>query len=313
MIEPRDTYIDPLLSNVAINYRPSGHIADMVFPVAPVIKQAGYYQIVEKADTFRLPGTTIRAPGTRARRTDFRIGSANYFADNYALGGDFSIEEISNAVEGLNLQTGKVEFTQGQLLGDYDARVSALALTDANVGSYATPASLWSARASGNSDPLGDIKAGIDSVHFGTGFKPNRAIIGADVWSELKWHADIRGVLFPHGGGVPTVEQLANMLDLETVLIGGAMYNASADDDTTFTPTQFWGGNMVIYYAPSAPSLVTPSWGYSFRWSPQGKTPFGVRRFPYDVEADTQRYDIQYYQDEKITDANLAYKVQSAI
>ena len=36
----RDIHVDVPLSNVAVNYRPMGHIADMIFPVVGVQKHS---------------------------------------------------------------------------------------------------------------------------------------------------------------------------------------------------------------------------------------------------------------------------------
>jgi len=61
-------HIDQLLSNVAINYRPMGMIADMVFPVVPVQKQSDHYAIFSRADILRIENTA-RSPGTEANKS----------------------------------------------------------------------------------------------------------------------------------------------------------------------------------------------------------------------------------------------------
>ena len=51
----RVVHIDQPLSNMAINYRPSGFIGDQVFPVVSVQKQSDLYVIYEQADLYRAP------------------------------------------------------------------------------------------------------------------------------------------------------------------------------------------------------------------------------------------------------------------
>lgn len=313
-IDSRDTYIDTLLSNVAINFRPMGFIAEDVYPIVPVGKQSGFYQTWEQTDWLRQPGMTRRAPNTAARQVDFRIGSAQYIAENFALGGFWTLEEADNAELGAAHTQGRVNHVTGKLMLDYEARVSAQALNTSNVGSFVTPASLWSDLNAGNSDPIGDIKNAITAVRDSTGYQPNKAVIGADVYDCLKFHEDIRGLVFGSvQGGVVTEDMLAGIFDLDKVLVGRTVQDASADDSTTLDGSLVWGGSMVLYYAPAAPSIDDPSWGYSFRYQPPGKPAFQVRRFQYDEETDSQRFDVQYYQDEVITAATLGFQVQSAI
>ena len=75
----RDLHFDAPLSNVAINYKPSGMIADMVAPLVPVQKQSDHYVIFDQADSFRIEDTK-RAPGTWPRSNSACVRVSMYCA-----------------------------------------------------------------------------------------------------------------------------------------------------------------------------------------------------------------------------------------
>ena len=76
-LQGRAAHIDHHLSNVAINYRPAGFIADRIFPVVPVPKQSDTYVIFEQADLFRRENTA-RSRGAEANKTHTRVSSAGF-------------------------------------------------------------------------------------------------------------------------------------------------------------------------------------------------------------------------------------------
>lgn len=311
MRDPRTAYVDKPLSNKIISWNPQGFIADQIFPVVTVGQQGGMFFKWERADFFRVPSQTLRSPGTEPRKAEFRVGTDTYFCPNYALGGEWSDEELANADTRPNYREGKVRGVKGLLMLDYEARVAAQVLSTANVGSYSTPASLWSDKTAGNSDPIGDLQTYIDAIEGATGFRPNRAAMGRQVYDKLKWHGDIRGLLFPHGGGIATPEQLAQVFGLEKVLVAGALQGTTGDDSTTLTLSRIWGRHLLLYYASDEGMLEMPSYGYSMRWNQPSMPAFQVTVHPRNTKARAEEFDVGYYQDEKLAYTDLAFLVQS--
>ena len=154
-------HIDALLSNVAMNYRPSGMIADMVFPMVPVQKQSDYYAIFTRADALRIEETD-RAPGVEANAITRNISSATYFCDNYALQYPVTIEDKANAdpIFVQNLLNNRIEFIMDKLHLDWENRIAALVTNTSNVGSSAATGSGWTDLT--NSDVLGDLHTAIE-------------------------------------------------------------------------------------------------------------------------------------------------------
>ena len=75
--------------------------------------------------------------------------------------------------------------------------------------------------------------------------------------------------------------------------------------------SKVWGENVLVYHAPSAPSMEEPSFMYSFRWNKPGLPNMTVERHPYDTKKKQDDVECGYYQDEKITGADLAFLLQT--
>ena len=304
-------HIDALLSNVVMNYRPSGMIADMVFPNVPVQKQSDYYAIFTRADALRIEDTA-RAPGTEANAITRSISSDTYYCDNYALKYPVTIEDKANAdpVYVQNLINGRVEFIMDKLMLDWENRIATLCTTTANVGSSAAVASGWTDIV--NADPLGDINTAIDNVKDTTGLSPNSIVFGEAAWRNFRRHADIRNIIngTNNGGGYANVQQVKDLLEIPNIFIGGA-YSNSANEAQAESLGQIWDDNVLIYYSAERPSLDKPSFGYSFRWNAPGLPNMQVERHPFDTRKKTEEVEVGYYQDEVITGAEYGFLMTS--
>lgn len=300
-------HIDALLSNVAMNYRPAGMIADMVFPSVPVQKQSDYYPIFTRADALRIEDTN-RAPGTEAHAITRSISSDTYFCDNYALRYPVTIEDKANAdpVFVQNLINGRVEFIMDKLMLDWENRIASLCTNTANVGSSAAVASGWTDY--DNSDALGDIHTAIDNVKDSTGLSPNRIVFGEAAWRNFRRNTAVRNLIngTNNGGGYANVQQVSNLLEVPGILIGGA-YKNTGNEAQSESLSQVWGDNVLIYYSAERPSVDRPSFGYSFRWSAPGLPNMQAERHPYDTRRKTEDVEVGYYQDEAVTGSEYGF------
>lgn len=312
-VTPEDVHIDAPLANVLINYRPSGFIADEVWPIVPVTKQSDVIPKIEKAARFRKE-ETIRAPGSEPKYIHFDATSDQYFARNFALGTYLTREELANADGAWNTRQIRGELVMDVLLLDYEIRVASAVTNTSNVGSYFTPGSLWSDWE--NSNALKDIQTAIDVCEDLSGYQPNRIVFGKGAWRNARHNKYIRGALVAQGGemaGMPTMvrpRQVAELFEVEKVLIGGAFQNTAAEDANA-TLAMVWGNHVLVYYAPPNPARERPSFGYSFRWNVPGLPNLVTRTFPFDDKKGRQDVHIHLFQDEKVIDTTLGVLVQS--
>jgi len=303
-----EVHIDQALSEMALGYRPEGMIADMIFPIVNVAKQSDKYVEWSRADRLRSEDDK-RAPATEAKIIEESVSSGTYWCSNYALKTRVPIEDLKNAdpiyLDGLT--NGKVNLVQDKLFLNWDIRVSNLCTSGSNVGSYAACGSEWNDGGAG-SDPLGDLNTALDNVQFSTGVKPNRIVFGLRAWTTFRRHPDVTNKIYGtnNGGGYATVQQVANLFEVEQVLVGGAFQN-TAGEGLSESLSAVWDDHVLVYYAPMSPSKERPSFGYSFRWNQPGLPNFQVERHPYDSKIKAQEVEVGYYQDEKLTGATYGF------
>lgn len=307
-------HVDQVLSQIVQGYRPNERIWDRVAPIVPVGKQSDFYLVHDRGDAIRRQ-TAIRAPGTEARRVTRAIGSDSYFALNFALKMAVTIEDQVNAdpMYRQELLEGNAMHLVDLLDLDIDARVAALVTTTANVGSGAGVSSAWTASATGNSDPIGDIQTAIDNVTDSTGKRPNRMAIGFSGYRSLRRHEDIRDLIFGtnNGGGYPSAKQIADLFELDEIVVGGT-YENTGNEAQAATVSPVWADHCVLYRAAGdSPSQRDVMAFRSFRWRAPGLANMQVERHPFDSKIKAQEIEVGYYQSEKVTGADYAYVIRA--
>jgi hypothetical protein len=306
-LQGRVVHVDRHLTNIALNYRPSGFIADMVFPIVSVEKQADMIKTYNQADLFRV-ANTVRAPGTEANKISFQVSSESYFCKNYALKVPTTIEDRANADPAFvrDVERGRVQFIQDQLYLDWDARMATSLTASANVSTSYTVGSSWSDFTI--STPLEDIWKALDQAEDFTGYRSNRIVFGSLAWRYFSRNKEVidkvnkPGV---SGGAMPsTREQAASLLEVDMVMVATA-YRNTAQEGQAMSLDQIWGDKVLLYYCAPRPSVEVPSFGYTLRWNAPGVPNMTVERHPYDPKIKSDEIELGYYQDEKIMDKNL--------
>lgn len=309
----RDLHIDALLSQMAIGYFQDTGIARLIAPTVPVGKQGDIYTVFSRADALRTEEDK-RSPGTEANKITRTISSDTYYAQNYALKYPVTIEDRANAdpVYRQNLIDNAAEYVLDKLSLSWEVRVAGIINSTSNVGSSAGVASEWDAAAS--SDPIGDIHTALDNVQDTTGLRPNRLVMGLAAWRSIRRNDQILNRIFGtnNGGGFPSTAQIANLLEVEQILVGAA-YRNTAEEGLAETLSKVWGDNVTAYYAPASPSRDRPSFMYSFRWNAPGLPSMQAERHPFDSKTKTEEVEVGYYQQEKVTGSEYAFTLLAVI
>jgi len=308
-------YVDPLLSNFAVTYRPMGFIAQDVAPIVQVAKQTGIYAILEQADQFKIPDT-YRSPGEEAKITRFRVGSANYNARNWALKTRVPLEDLANAQPPFlqMLEQSRTGTIMNQLLLDLENRTAQKFFNPANVGSAAAVASAWHFSTGGGS-PFNDLNTAIDNVHNATGYWPNKLIFGRQAWFAFRRHNEIinktQRTAQQGAAPMPTRQQAADLFEVEQVHVGLAYCN-SAQEGQPLNLQPLWGPHVWIgYQKMDAMTVEDPTFLSFFRWIVPGIPNMQVERLPYDARIKAEELEIGYFQDENVVAPALGFLVQS--
>lgn len=274
--DTNDVHVNAALSQISIAFANAdgSYIADRVFPFVYVDKQSDIYAKYGRGAFFADGGAAmVRAPGTNAAETGFTVDLTNtFFCLNFAIGMPIPVELRGNADAVFDLDMDATRLvTQMQLI----RRERAFAVdfmggsvwTGSSTGSDIAVANKWSDY--GASDPIGDIRTQIRSVQLKTGNKPNKLVMGQIVWDRLADHPDLIDRI--KGGattGNPAIAQqalLAQILGLEEVLVGSAVYN-SADENQSVSNAFIMDDDALLIYTPRTPGRLMPSAGYTFVW-----------------------------------------------
>lgn len=291
---------DPILANVAVEYRPGNFIADQVLPVVPVVlESAGYYTFDDT--NFNIPEAKRNDKGVY-KEIDFGLSSDTYRAEEYGLEARIGDRERRNAPAAMDLDIGKTRRLTNGILLNRERRIANLVTNTANVTNNTTlvGAAKWS---DPTSDPSTVARTARTTVRNTTGLLPNTLLLGRDVFETLRQHPLI---LDYFDGGRPSVADLADYFEVDQVLVSGALYN-TAKEGQTAALDDIWGDDALFYYKSPISAADEPSFGYQFE-----AQALNVWRYR-DVPVKSDVIGVGEIRAEKIVSTRLAYLVKAAI
>ncbi len=270
-----DVHVNQPLSNILVAYMQdeSRSVATKVFPVVPVShKTDTYYKWVR--DDFSRIEAAERAPGTEAEGGGFSVSTDTYECKEYAIKKDIPDPIRDNADAELDLDAAASEYIGMQLILkreklwlDTFFKSGVWTGQADQAGVSGTPSTnqfkQWNDAAS---NPIEDIRAAIYSIENATGYRPNKLVIGPFVEKALLDHPDIIDRIKYVQKGVATLELFASLLGLDQVLVPRLVYN-SAKEGQTASFGFMAAKSALLLYAPSSPSMMSPSAGYTFAWT----------------------------------------------
>lgn len=255
--------VDPVLTNLALGYSNAEFIADQVFPMAKVSKEAGKIP-KHNRQAFKL-GKTERALRAASNRLD---PEGRKFID-------FSLEEHDIAVpmdyreadesDDLDVQAANTFLAQDNLLLRREKIAADLAFNPVNFDAANKVtlggADKWTAA---DSNPIEQIREGASKIRQAVAKRPNSLLLGATAYDALSEHPKVLERLAYSQMGVLTPQLLAAILKLDRVIVGDAIY--TNDDDTA--NFDVWGDSALLFYSrPLGPSgkrsVFEPSFGYT--------------------------------------------------
>ena len=276
-----DLHINAPLSSVAVRYlqQADRYLATKIFPKVPVEKQSDLYWKYSKSDWLRTDAAK-RAPSTESPGVGWNMDTDSYFAHVYAVHKDIDDQLRANADSNFKLDSDATKFVTNQLLLKRDIDWAAkyfvtgvwgTEYTGVSAGPTGSQFLQWD---QASSDPLSDTTDWFEAFDELTGFLPNVMVVGVDVWKALKNHASILDRIKYTQKGVVTEELVAQFFGVERFVVArarqssGAQINDAAAQDAAATFSRVVNKKgALLAYAPSEPSLLTPSAGYTFTWN----------------------------------------------
>lgn len=318
-----DLHVNVPLTTVSIAYLQSAstYIADKVFPKVPVDKQSDLYWKYSKSD-WRRSDVKRRAPSTESPGVGWTQDMGQYFCHVYAVHKDIDDQLRANADSPFNMDRDATEFITNQLLLQRDIDWNAAYF---KAGVWATDMAggtdfdKWSAA---GSDPIGDVADLVVQFRKLTGFKPNICVLGADVMKVLKQHPDIIDRIKYTQKGIVGEDLIATLFDVDELytsyatLASGPNIPDASDQDAAATYDFITNSKGVLFaYAPSGPSLLTPSAGYTFTWKGYlGGNAQGIKVKRFRMEhINSDRVEAEMTYDQKVVSNDLGVFLSDAV
>lgn len=304
--------------SIAFMQNQSNFVADRVFPAIDVSKRSDRYFVYDRGD-FNRDEMKERAPGTEASGSDFTIDNTpTYFARYYSHKRDIDDQTRENYDDPLDPDREATLFVTNKALirkerlwvtNYFGTGVWGTDITGVAGAPGAGQAQQWDQAAS---TPIEDVRKGKTAVLQETGFEPNVMVIGKQVADALVDHPDIVGRIdrgqTPGGPAVTLMENLAALFELDEVMVMKSIVNTAAENQTAVH--SFIGGkNALLCYRAPSPGIMTPSAGYTFRWTGlSGSGPGGTRIKRFRIESiESDRVEIGMAFDQKLVASELGY------
>lgn len=259
----------PDLAELVMEYRDTettGMIGNQVMPIYPVMVQSAGFPVIPKEMLLKLQDTK-RAMRQRYPRSDWEFEMGKYFTQEN--GWEEAIDDRER-----NLY---------QTLFDAEAIATRRAVKIIEMGREQRIASkvfdstgftahnLTTAWSDSTSTPIDDINDAALSVRSQCGMLANTLIIAFSTFVNLKNNDQIVERLAYTFPGMDinrmSSQQLANVFNIEKVLVGGAVYDA-ADKGQNASITDLWTNTLAMLTITSSSQDITdPCIGRTFVWN----------------------------------------------
>jgi len=304
MPDKRDLHIDAVLTGISIAFKNPGFVADVVFPLVPVKHESDKYYIYGK-ERFDIP-SALRAPKSAYKRVDWSVSTGTYSCEEYGLEEPIDDRERDNADEPLNLDIDTTEFLTDMLLLNREKRV-ADKLSDTTVLTQnvtLSGTSQWSDYT--NSDPIGNVETGKNTINSNAGLNPNLMVMSREVFIKLRHHPQILERVKYSERGVLTIELLQAVFEIDKIVIAESLYN-TAKKGQTASLSRVWGKHCILAFVTPRPGIKQVSLGYAFQ-----ARAFQTEKYRDDkIKSDVIR--VSHIVDERVVSATCGYLIKNAV
>lgn len=254
--------IDPVLTSIARGYVNAAYVAEALFPIVNVDKEAGKVPQFGK-EAFKVYSTerALRAKSNRINPEGITL--LDFTMDEHDLEYPVDRREAEESifaeqehatnvvVSGIQLRRERIAALLAQTAGSFPSG-NRIGLSGSTQFTHA------------DSDPISVIETAKEAIRSKIGIYPNTCVIGALAWKVVKHHADLIERIKYSQKAMLTTELFAELFEIKRVVVGAARYS---DDSDVFH--DLWGDNIILAYVPETEtekrSKYEPSFGYTFR------------------------------------------------
>ncbi len=257
--------VDPILTQVVQGISIPANVGHVLFPRVPVQTTGGKVIMFTDRD-FRIYNTA-RAPGASTKSVDVGFEGEDYVLENHSLEGKLPRETLRDAnaiAPNIKLESRAVRKPWNAMMLGLEVQQALLARNPASYEAsnkkVLSGTSMWT---DADSDPIGDIDTAREVIRSSCAVDANRMVLGPAAFTALKNHSKIiKRLTITADGKAVTAAMLAELFDLDEVVVGKALYY----DDATGDTVDAWGNDAILAYTPQANELdrEEPAFGYTY-------------------------------------------------
>jgi hypothetical protein len=247
--------IDPELTAVAIAYKNDSYIGDMVAPRRTVGKEEFQWDEYTTSEMYTIPDTKVGRLSAPNQVT-FSSTRNTESTQDYGLDAPVPQKDIDNADANRDPKAHATMGVMELVMLDREKRLADV-VDDLNTYAAAHKDTLSGTDQFSdytNSDPLSYLLGKLDIPLM----RPNKMEIGQEAWTVLRTHPVLVEAVVGTGAakGAITREQLAQLLELEEVLVGRSRANA-AKPGQTMSLYRLWGKHITMFYSSPLSELTS--------------------------------------------------------
>lgn len=271
-----ELHVDKLLTDVALAWSQDqkNFIADKVFPVVPVRKESDLYAEYDRGFFYRNE-MDVRPRGGRPAQAGYKVKKSRYSCEEYALEHVIDDRDRENADQPLDPELAGTRLLTTQAMINRDQKWTTAYM---KTGVWTTDYTGVTAKAEESKDTFLQFdQAGAESVKFlrelrweiasTTGYMPNVAVFGVDAFEGLGNDEDVLNRIRYTQRAVTTEEIIASLIGIDKVLVPCGVANTAAEGATDSIDFIVGRKDVLLVYAAPAPSITSPSAGYTFAWT----------------------------------------------
>ena len=247
-------------------------VATQVLPVFDVPTQAGKFgkipveELLQNADT-------ERSSQSGYNRSKYK------FTDHFYVTSEHGKEEVVDDRDEqmysdyFDLEVIAAKRARANILINQEIRAANNTISNASV-TGAAAATVWTTHASAT--PIADVNAAVLAIYNRTGVWPDSICLSYSLFRELRQCTEVLDRIQSAGAGDQTratdvtVQQIAQVFDLNNVLVAGASKN-SADQGLAVSVAQIWDETRCfVFKSANSVDLKEPCFGRTFHWSQDG-------------------------------------------
>lgn len=305
--------VNPVLSSIAQGIQQNDLVGNYLFPAVDVELRGGQI-ITFGREAFMQYAGVVRAPGTNTPRVQFGYAGGPYALIDASIEGKVPVEiQEEGERSSFNLDHAAVALNGASRILQLRLEIAQATLAT-TVGNYQgtnrvtlSGTSQWSDQASGVSAPLANIETGKEAIRAGIGRYPNVGVMGAPVWSSLKFDRTVRDYTKYTGREVATLDIIAALTGIPNWYVGTAI----TSNDAGTTLSDVWGKDVVLAYTEpgSVQNYGLPTFGYTYNLSG-----YPLAEDPYmDRNAKSQIFPVTRAEAAVIAGQAAGYLIKSAV